>query len=143
MSGLKFDLSALQSGHAVQSNSVSGSFLQKSATMPKVCRDFRCGGPRKYQFRDLESLRLTQKARQRNGGLFSNIIEEISGDWTGWLGQRNSNRQIPFSKLAFEIAREFRIFLAGLRPRDFHATKLLEFTRTAALECPLSTHDRK
>ena len=40
-------------------------FLQKSATLPKVRGDFRYSGPRKYQFRNPETLRLTQEARQR------------------------------------------------------------------------------
>jgi hypothetical protein len=49
-------------GHAVQSNPVSGSFLQKSANIPKVRGDFRWSERRKYQFRDPETLRLARKA---------------------------------------------------------------------------------
>jgi hypothetical protein len=39
-------------GHIVESNSVSGVFLQKTATMPKMGGDFRHSGPNKYQIRD-------------------------------------------------------------------------------------------
>jgi hypothetical protein len=29
-----------------------------------------------------------------NGGLLSDIVEEISRDWTGWLGRQDSNRRV-------------------------------------------------
>jgi hypothetical protein len=52
-------------GQALQSNPVSGLFLQKTATLRKLRGDFRHSGSRKYQFWDPEIFQLTQEARQR------------------------------------------------------------------------------
>jgi hypothetical protein len=38
-------------GHTVESNSVSGPFIQKTATMPKRRRDFRQSGSKNIEFR--------------------------------------------------------------------------------------------
>ena len=52
-------------GHAVQSNTVSNSFLQKSATLPKIRRDFRHTCTKNIRIGYPEILHLTQEARQR------------------------------------------------------------------------------
>ncbi len=52
-----------QPGHAVRSSPVSGTVLQKTGIMAKMCRDFRHGGPMNYQIRDTETLHLTQEGR--------------------------------------------------------------------------------
>jgi hypothetical protein len=52
-------------GHAVQSNQVSGTILQKTGTMRKTRRDFRRVGPRNHPIRNTETLRLMREARQR------------------------------------------------------------------------------
>ena len=51
--------------HAVEFNQVSATFLQKTAIMAKMRRDFRRSGPKKYQIRNTETFRQRQEGRQR------------------------------------------------------------------------------
>jgi len=54
-----------QAGHAAQSNLVSGSFLQKTATKQKIRGDFQQNRPKNFQIWDAEIHRLGQEARER------------------------------------------------------------------------------
>jgi len=63
------------------------------ATAPKKRGDFRHTSTKKYRIGRLEIRRLSQKPA--NGGLFGDIVGEISGDWTGWLTTLDSNRRVP------------------------------------------------
>lgn len=87
-------------GHTVQSNPVSGSFLQKTTTTPKIRRDFRHSHQIKYQIRDAETLRLTQEARQRRDSS-RNYNKNLSRpDWlAGWRRSADGPLLCSFSLL--------------------------------------------
>jgi hypothetical protein len=56
-------------GHAVQSNPVSGLFLQKMGIMPNMGGDFRDSGPKIYQIRHAETPLVVKQARERRAFL--------------------------------------------------------------------------
>ena len=57
--------------------------------------------------------------KRRTCGLFRQLRRQKAGDRTGWLGRQDSNREIPFSELAFETTREFRVLLRNCGPETF------------------------
>src|SRR6202521_3148161 len=67
--------------HAVRSNPVSDSLLQKTGILPKTRRDFRHSRPKTSQSKDAETFRLRQVARERRAFSRQWIAKLQRPDW--------------------------------------------------------------